>query len=166
MRTGLLGVLLTFASYPLMLSATLASVSSSIDIDTGSFTISSSDLQITRDLIPPPPNSAWLEQRRNSFRLSQIMGFAGKPIATARRVRYTIDARHSSLALPNLRPPQATQKAARPASNVPDPAPLGFFGLGLIALGMIRRRKKLEQALPGTQHERKAVLHNTTAAAT
>ena len=165
MQMGLLGVLLTFISYLLMLSATQASVPPSIDINTSSFTISSSDLRITRDLIPPRPNSSWLEQRRNSFQLSRIMGIAGKPVATAHRVSYTIDPRHSSLALPNRHTPQTAQKAAPAARNAADPAALGFLGLGLIALGLVRRRKKHEQALPGAQHEKQPASHDTAAAA-
>ena len=172
MRTGILGMFLASTSYLVMLTPAQASIQSSIDIDTASFTISAKDLQITRDLIPLPPNSAWLELRRNSFRLSPIMGFAGKPIATARRVSFKIDPRHPSLALPKASPPPTTQKAALPVSSVPDPAPLGFLGLGLIALGLARRRKKFEQALPGTEKlpsakkENNPILHNSAAAAT
>ena len=172
MRTGLFGVFLTLTSCLILITPAQASIQSSIDIDTASFTISAKDLQITRNLIPLPPNSTWLEQRRNSFRLSPIMGFAGKPIATARRVSFKIDPRHPSLALPKASPPPTTQKAALPVSSVPDPAPLGFLGLGLIALGLARRRKKLEQALPGAENlpgagkENNPIPHNSAAAAT
>jgi MYXO-CTERM domain-containing protein len=146
-----------------MLSAAQAAVPANIDIDTASFTISSSDLQITRNLIPLPPDSAWFEQRRSSIRLSPIVGFAGKPIAPARRVSYDLEP-PQSLALPNAKSPQAIdQQVALPASSVPDPAPLGFLGLGLIALGLARRRKRRLLALPGTEKE--PARHNTIAVA-